>query len=83
MTCCGSGYEQKDDKFGHALVFKEVKSLTQGKCQHCEAFPIYLVVPEDKKEDGDYVLKARLSDESFKGEIKERYEDFIRFLKSN
>jgi menaquinone-dependent protoporphyrinogen IX oxidase len=78
VTCCGSSFKDKDDKFGHNLVFKEVKSILKDKCLHCEAFPIGLVLPEDQKEDTDAFMKVHLNDENFKGEIVEIYNAFIR-----
>ncbi len=80
VSCCGSSYKKKDDKFGHGLVFKEIEGLLNGKCTHCEAFPVSLVLPDDKKEDADTVMKTRLSDDNFKGEILERYNEFIKGL---
>ncbi len=80
VTCCGSGFEQKDKKFGHGLVFNKVKDILGDKCVHYEAFPITLVVPEDKREDPDSVMKTRLSEENFKGEIAERFDRFISAL---
>ncbi|HCC69743.1 MAG TPA: hypothetical protein DEQ09_01105, partial [Bacteroidales bacterium] len=50
VTCCGSTYDKKDEKFGHGLVFKEVKRMLNGKCILCQAFPVGLVLPDDQKE---------------------------------
>jgi flavodoxin len=80
ITCCGSSYEQKDEKFGHGLVFKLVQDLMGEKQVHCEALPICLVLPEDKKTDGELMMKTILTDANFTGEILERYEQFIRKL---
>lgn len=81
VTCCGSTYEKKDEKFGHGIVFKEVESLLNGKCIQCQAFPIGLVLPEDQKEDTDAFMKTHLNDENFKGEIAEIYDKFIGTVK--
>jgi flavodoxin len=81
ITCCGSSYEQKDDKYGHGSVFKQVKDLLGDKCVHCEAFPIVLVIPADKQTESELMMKTHLSDANFIGEILERYEQFIRKLK--
>ena len=27
VTCCGSTYKRKDEKFGHGMVFKEVETM--------------------------------------------------------
>jgi flavodoxin len=81
VTCCGSSYAVKDEKFGHGLVFNQVKELLGDKCVHCEAFPIGLVMPADKQDDGELMMKTVLSDANFTGEILERYEQLIRKLR--
>jgi flavodoxin len=81
VTCCGSTYAKKDEKFGHGLVFNEVESILGDKCILCQAFPIGLVLPDDKKEDTDAFMKTHLNDENFNSEIQERFESFIKSLK--
>ena len=78
VTCCGSTYAKKDEKFGHDLVFKEVESLLEGKCLFCQAFPIGLVLPDDKKEDTDAFMKTHLNDDNFKGEIQVQFDNLIK-----
>ena len=78
VTCCGSTFAKKDEKFGHGLVFKELEYVLKDKCILCQAFPISLVLPEDKKEDTDAFMKTHLNDDNFKGEIQELYESFIK-----
>ncbi len=77
VTCCGSSFKDKDNKFGHNLVFNQVKSLLNDKCVHCEAFPIDLVVPAELKEDSAAFMKVHLNSENFKGEIVPIYDAFI------
>jgi flavodoxin len=77
ITCCGSSYEVKDKKFGHNHVFRKIKELLGEKCVQCEAFPIPLLLPEDKKEDPDLVMNTRLTNENFKGEIAHVFTEFI------
>ncbi len=77
VTCCGSTYAQKDEKFGHGLVFNEVAEILKDKCVSCQAFPIGLVMPNDKKEDTDAFMKAHLNDDNFKGEILEKFKHFM------
>ncbi len=78
VTCCGSTFEQRDEKFGHSLVFEKVKNIVSQKCVHCEAFPIGIVLPVSHREDTDAFMKTHLSDENFKGEIQERFKAFIQ-----
>lgn len=81
VTCCGSTDEKKDEKYGYGMVFKQVSQMLGEKCARCEAFPIPLVLPADKKEDGELLMKTHLNDGNFKGEIAGRFEAFIREMK--
>ena len=78
VTCCGSPYSKKNEKFGHGLVFKEVERLLGDKCILCQAFPVGLVLPDDQKEDPQAFMKTHLNDDNFKGEIQERFDAFIK-----
>jgi len=82
VTCCGSTDANKYEKFGHGLVFDEVKNILNYKCILYQAFPVGLVLPDDKKEDADAFMKTHLNDENFKGEIQERFDTFIKKLTS-
>ena len=77
VTCCGSSFKDKDNKFGHNLVFNHVKSLLNDKCLHCEAFPVDLFAPAELKGDPAAFMKVHLNNENFKGEIDSVYENFI------
>lgn len=81
-TCCGGGDAEKDSKFGYAQVFATVQKLGGGRGVDCEAFPITLVVPKDKLGDGQAVMKTRLSDENFTGEILRRFDGFVERVAS-
>jgi len=81
VTCCGSTDKIKDDKYGYALVFKQVEALLGDRCVSCDAFPVALVLPDDQKEDSNTIMKTRLSEENFTGEIQQRFDDFIRKVK--
>ncbi|MFA9388719.1 MAG: flavodoxin domain-containing protein [Prolixibacteraceae bacterium] len=80
VTCCGSGYEVKDDQFGHNNVFHLVEDLLGEKCEKCLALPIGLVVPENKRTDGKTIMETHLSDNNFKGEIEEIFSRFLQSL---
>ncbi len=80
-TCCGSSDDKKDDNFGYATVFEKAEKEVQGKKLTCEAFPIPLVVPKDKQDDGELIMNTRLSDENFKGEILSRFENLVKKIK--
>ena len=76
-TCCGSGEDSKDTKFGYSKVFDKIKRLMSEKLAFAEAFSIELVTPEEMKGKGEQTMKLRLSDENFKGEILKKYTKFI------
>jgi menaquinone-dependent protoporphyrinogen IX oxidase len=80
VTCCGSTYEKKDEKYGHGIVFREIVQLLKDKKVDCHAFPIVLVFPEDKKDDGQEFMKTHLNDGNFSGEIKTRFDEFLQTL---
>ena len=80
VTCCGSTDETKDDTFGYATVFPKVRKIVGDRLILSEAFPIVLVIPEDKREDDDLIMNTRLSDENFYGEIKDRLDRLVRQL---
>lgn len=77
VSCCGSTYKGKDDKFGHGLVFKEVEDILGNKCTLCQAFPVGLVLPKDKQDDSDAFMKTHLNEGNFTGEIQEIFDSFI------
>jgi menaquinone-dependent protoporphyrinogen IX oxidase len=79
-TCCASGDEMKNEKFGHGIVFQKIKELLGDKCQHCEAFPVGLVAEGAEKKTSDTLMKIRLSDANFIGEIQKRLDGFIRLV---
>ncbi len=79
-TCCGTSYAEKDGKYGHANAFAKIKELYGNKSLHCEAFPIPLVLPEDKIDDSELIMSTRLSDQNFTGEILKRFNDFINMV---
>ncbi len=81
VTCCGSTEAKKDEKFGLGLVFREVEDILKEKCIFCQAFPIVLVLPEDKKEDTDAFMKTHLNDDNFRGEIQVKFDSFIKKVK--
>ncbi len=80
VTCCGSTFEKKNEKFGHGLVFNEIENMLDGKCLFCQAFPVGLVLPEEHREDPDAFMKTHLNDDNFKGEIREHYDNLINKL---
>ena len=77
ITCCGSSFKMKNEEFGHGLVFKKVQEITEN-CVHCEALPVTLVIPDDKKEDPQIVMNTRLSEANFNGEILHLFNEFIK-----
>jgi menaquinone-dependent protoporphyrinogen IX oxidase len=80
VTCCGSSYEKKEEKFGHGLVFKKVKEMLPGKAVRCHAFPITLILSEEEMENAEKVLSTRLNQGNFNGEIRDRFDEFMQSI---
>lgn len=81
-TCCGSTDQMRDDKFGYGGVFQKVRKALGKSDMICEAFPIPMVLPEEDRENDELIMKTRLSDDNFVGEIKERFDGFIRKVRT-
>jgi len=77
ITCCGSGGESKDTKFGYNKVFEKIRKLMSEKLVFAEAISIELVTPVEMKGNGEEAMKIRLSDENFKGEILKKYTSIL------
>jgi hypothetical protein len=78
VTCCGSSFKDKDNKFGHNLVFNQIKGLLADKCLYCEAFSIDFVAPTELKDDPSAFMKVHLNSDNLKGEIVEMYDSFVK-----
>lgn len=76
-TCCGGGDAEKDTQFGYVNVFTQIALLLEEKCIFCEAFPIVMVNSPDNLRTED-IMKIRLSDINFSGEIQKRFDRFIQ-----
>ena len=81
--CCGGSDEMKDDKFGYQSVLDTFRGIPKFIPVDCQAFPIPLVLPKDKREDGDLVMKTKLSDDNFNGEILDRFNSFCTRIKNS
>lgn len=77
VCCCGSTDKSKNNKFGYVGAFDMIKGEHKIKFATCEAFPIDLVIPEDKKNDDQSMMKTRLSDENFNGEVELRLDSYL------
>ena len=80
VTCCGSTDDNKDEKFGYELVFNRVREMIANKCKSCTALPIALVIPEANQGNEDYIMKTRLTQDNFTGEILTRYNEFLEII---
>lgn len=81
ITCCGSKDSTKDDRFGYAHVFRKIRNIAGDRSGEFRAFPVELSLPEEKRNNDQAMMEARLNDESFKGELEKRLGDFISAIK--
>jgi flavodoxin len=77
ITCCGSGEDDKETKFGYTKIFEKIQKLMAGKLEFAEAISIELITPEELKGKDEEIMKLRLSDENFKGGMLKRYSSII------
>jgi len=56
--------------------------MLNGRLVLTQAFPVGLVMPEDQQEDTDAFMKTHLNDTNFKGEIAERFDQFMKSVAS-
>lgn len=70
VTCCGSGDDQKDDKYGYESVFTTMAGMLDGTFAGGFTVPVSLLAPGGKPEE---MLKIRLTDDNF-GLVRERFE---------
>ena len=80
VTCCGSTFLKKNEKFGHGLVFNKVKSMLNERLVLTQAFPVGLVLPESQQEDPDAFMQTHLNDINFKGRIADLFEELMEKL---
>jgi len=80
VTCCGSSYKQKEDKYGHEMVFKKVRALFPELNIQCKALPVTMTMPEDQQENAEAMLKARLNHASFNGLFIQKFNELIESI---
>ncbi len=81
LNCCGSSDEKSNEKFGYNTVYPQIEKIFGNRAVSCEPFPIDLIIPQNKKDDDDFIMKARLTDENFTGEITTRFNNFLQKVK--
>ncbi len=80
VTCCGSSYKLKEDKYGHEMVFQKVLALFPGLNICCKALPITMTMPEELQDDTHAMLDARLTETTFNGLFLEKFNAFMAEL---
>ncbi|MBN1618017.1 hypothetical protein JW887_01580 [Candidatus Dojkabacteria bacterium] len=78
ITMCGGGDEDKDTEYGYKSVFNRVKNLVGDKLVLTKALSIKLLEKNGKKFTDEELMKLKITDGIFKGEIKKRYDDVIK-----
>jgi len=77
ISICGSGSEDKDGKYGYENIFKEVKNYFSTKNIQC--FEISTkILNKTSQSPKDLPI---ISEDNFKCEIKERYNEILKILK--
>jgi flavodoxin len=81
VTCCGSSYKLKEDKYGHEMVFKKIRKLFPDLNIRCTALPVTMILPDEKQDDHNAMLEARLSKANFNGLFLEKFNSFIEEIR--
>jgi len=79
-SCCGSSDDKKDEKFGYSSTHNQLKELLGEKLINFEAFPIGLVIPQDKLNDDKAMMNTRLSEDTINSSVEKRLDNFIMTL---
>lgn len=82
VTCCGSSYKLKDDKYGHEMVFKKIKDQFPDINIQCTALPITMTLPDDSQDDTKAMMETRLSDDNFNGIFLEKFNEFVENIQN-
>ncbi|THB73181.1 MAG: flavodoxin family protein [Desulfobulbaceae bacterium] len=83
VTCCGSSEENSKSKYGYESVFSELKNTSTNRSIQCYPLSMSLVVPDAQKDDNETIMKARLSDENFSGEMLNRFNEIKKRIASD
>lgn len=74
VTCCGGHDGMKDERFGYETVFRQARKVGGPLLTQCLAFPVTLTLPPDQRDEQQAGMNTRLSDETFTGELLQRFD---------
>lgn len=80
ITCCASQDETKYETFGYGKVFDSLRDRLGRRAGHFQAFPLGLLDAEGEIRNGQELMNTRLTEASFIGGIRDRFENFIHVL---
>ncbi len=83
VTCCGSDDSVKDDKFGYASALSKVRESLGERAGSLTSLPSVLALPADKRAGEDAAMAARLTQDSFSGEVASRLESIVADIKAH
>lgn len=79
VSCCGSDDERKSDRFGYETVFTMARKPAGPRVVETFFLPFGLAV-EGGAKDGASVMATRLSEATFTGEIRKRFDELVERL---
>ncbi len=80
VTCCGSDEESKNGKFGYEVVFGKVKKMMGDAFENGYALTIGLIVEKERRKETNS-MDLKLTDATFTGEIKDRFDEIIKEIR--
>ena len=83
VTCCGSDDAMKDGKFGYESALSKVRETLGGRSGSLTSLPSVLALPADMRAGEDAAMAARLTQDSFTGEVASRLEAIVADIKAH
>lgn len=79
-SCAGTDAD-KETKFGYIGVFNQIKEIVGSKLISAEAFSTSLVVNAEDRENSAVAMKVSFNDNNFTGDVKTRFDAFVKKAK--
>ena len=80
ITCCGSGDEMNEEKFGYNQVLQKVKDLGGDLVLQTAAIPTALIEQTKEEKEQNKDGKIKVTDDNFIGDFRERFEIVMKVI---
>ncbi len=77
ILTCETSEEAKNDKYGYAKVLSDAKKVGGATVIATEVFSTSLIKGEEESKHSKLSDKVKITEDNFKGKIKEKFEQFV------